>query len=438
MVAREGFRIVVFRNITSVWRKRGGLITFFLLAVIFTGFVFVVVSQWSNTTLNDELQTGVPPSYNDDNITLSVIAASITHYGYYSPVDDLNQTITSDYGAIVRVNTIGQGWFLNICYIEVFVYNGTSNPSLEGWSMYLIDGYTDGRGRSSQYQVNIPTHNPESKITFQIRLFSTRSTSTGVLFNTTSRLNGRNFTYIVGYGEENIELDLSERALVLQDASRLCVISFLVPILWFYCPDSREELLPLKKAAEPMDKGHAASWIRFVASRIDHTETRRHNLIVEAQVLLLILGALGSFSLQSQFMNIQLLLVVILLAAPLLATIIFLMLGAEQSYDAEFSSTNPEILLKNLRLSLLKNSKLIEKGRLWIALGSFYALEMALMIVFLPVGVFQIIPRVVLWFASVLLILACIYYLAMNVYRRLEDDEEEITELQQVSTLDLI
>lgn len=393
-----------------------------IVIIYFAGTQFF--STWSITTLNDELQIEVFAPIEDENTTLTVRPATIIPIDHYIPVDDENQTITSDYGVQIQITRNSPGWNLNICYVEILVDNGVSDESLDGWSLRFTAGYLDGHGMASSYSINVPPHSPATVITFQVNLLSTESTQTGITFATPTNINGKNFTLAIGYGEEDISADLSERSTVAGNSLLFWILAWSAVILWHLCPEPKEEPPKLARA-EKLDVLQAASWIRYIGSRIDYLEEQRHNLIVEAEILLVILGAIASYSLIQDFNSA--LIIIAVLATPLLISIIYMMLGSESDYSAELATTNPESILDQLRIQLSSSMNLIRQGKKGIALGSFYAIEISILLLFIPIGQSQLIPLGLLAGAITLAFLLNLYLLTILVMRKTKENVAETT-----------
>ena len=411
--------------VTNVWKIRANqkntvLSIVFIMFVCHAIFIVTLQTGWVATSLNDEIGIEDLPSYEDSNTTMRILPVKKSYGSHYSNNPADSEIVTSEYGARIEVRYIPWPIMLNICYMEVLVYNGTPSADLDGWSLNISVGNQSGAYWFIPVSVVIPIHEPKTEITFEIHLLSTNFNET---FPTPTLLNGMNFTYTVYYESSDLVADHEERILA-DTTSKLIWFLTLSPLLFTYTLPEREKFgFEGNETIALTPMSDAASMIGFLSRRIDNIDRERHYLAIETQILIVILGAIASYSMNTGVEQ-YLVIVVVILALPLVLSVIALIAGVRTDSPDYTSSLDSTHIVNYLKIELVRKDRFIGRIKTFIFAGSLYAIAIVLVTTFPQSAEYQYLAVSVSAVIVVILVLAILILLSLNIYRRLVSIEE--------------
>ncbi|NHI82804.1 MAG: hypothetical protein EAX81_00685 [Candidatus Thorarchaeota archaeon] len=403
MSRRDGVRNGLKAPLSNIRKskKKAALLVAVLLWVSYSCYWWFIMPSWTNSTLNEEIGISPLPAYTSENVNLTVIPS----LGYLETESNI---VTSEHEAKIEVANWGYPGYLNICYMEVLVLNGTPDMTIDGWSLNLTSGNPSGYGSSSHHSVRIPEHTATDVITFHISLLSTDHQNN--TFPTPTPLNGMNFTYMVYYSENEIHLDQYERSLVGYYSGLNVIFGFFGLCMFFGV--TRRQITEVEEGTAKLEQvENPILWIGYFTGRFDSLEKERHDLMIEVQVLLVILGAIAAFSAPLPAPNL-LFVNAIILALPLVFAIVILMMGPSREPISDLVDSDPQEVSMALRKGMVRKDRFIGRVKGLIALGELFALEVVV------INLLQIsVNYQVVWFnlasgGTIMLILLCVALLA--------------------------
>ena len=367
------------------------------------------VTPWAASDFNKELGTSNLPEYRDENVTLSVwpVERGVLGEWGYEPTGE--PYIASDRGAFIEIRDTSKFTALMICYVEVWISNGTPRADLKGWSAVIFSGNKSGQIASSPHQLVIPSNPALTSVTFQVRMNSTNWNTT---FPTPTALNGMNFTYVVRYSVNEMAIDRAERlytrSFALGSVPFLLALSVEMPFFPRTEDGEESDVFRVEKEVR-----YPEMWLKYMSDRIEGTDNARHNLILEEQVILLVLGSIASYVIQQGAPTI-LLQSIVLLAAPLVGVIIFLMFGPRTPKSSLFISDEPKDVLVALRREYLMKATFLARSKRAVSVGTFYMLAAVFSIALSPIQpVYHVVE---LSLAKLLFAGAIVFFLGLSFY----------------------
>ncbi len=385
-----------------------------ILCVLIVGhalFILTVQMDWTVRTLNDEMGSESLPTFEEGNTTMKIEPVEASYPN--DPAD--SEIVTSEYGAEIEVRYIPWPINLNICYMEVLVFNGTPCVDLDGWSLNITDGNQSGEYKFSPASVVIPIHEPKTEITFQIRLLSTDFNKT---YPTPTSLNGMNFTYTVYYETSVITADYNERILVDANSKLIWFLTFLMIASLYALPERESVRYDKHETITLTTTNDASTMIDFLSGRIDNVDRDRHYLAIETQILVVILGTIASYTINSEIGQ-YFAVAIVILAFPLVLSVIALVAGNRSDSSDHIYSLDSTQIVYHLKTELLRKERFMGRVKTLIFGGSLYAIEVVLLLTFPPIAEYQYYAVLVTKGTITMLLLALLVLVSFNVYRRL-------------------
>ena len=383
-----------YSKLRSSRRKQFDIILLFLF-LGYSGIVPTVVASWSETNLNAEIgivrfpdnSDGNSPYYTDANTSLWLVPRGPLDTGSWNRNDPLKSTFTTSEDRLL-VYLWDKTYYptsLHICYMEVLVNNGTHAGSDVGWSYNITSGNQSGEHAFSPAIIEIPQHPAKTTIEFRIRLLSTDFNHT---YPTPTLINGMRFNYTVYYSPAEIAKDYNERQLVLGRAWLGWWLGLAGLVMVFAYP---EAISDEKTDQEIVEVDDHKWWTQYFADRIDNIDRERHFLVTEIQVLIAILGAIAAFAFNQAASNI-LFSGSIILAIPLVITVIVLMMGPREEVTSRLVSGNLEVTSELFRESLARKRDFLTKCKKMMAGLSLFSVELVLLLAFSTTAIYNQIP----------------------------------------------
>lgn len=408
-------------------RQRTFAFIVLLLLLIYAGIHLGVVVPWSNSSLNKEMEVITLPSYSKNNVSLKATPLSQEYHPDLANVDFVDSQNK------LRIEIRWHSYYrpLNICYVQVFVNNGTINPQLGNWSFVLESGAVNASSWRMPQSVVIPSHPAGTKITFRLNLTSGNRVS---VFPTPHPLNGMVFSYLVYHSEDELAIDKDERMIIGRSSLAVLLLGTIGIIATY--PYSRFETEDRKLDRSTRRDMDRQSLIAHLTSRMDSLEKLRHNFINELQALLLVLSTVAGFS----FLNLErgmgnqsfyysLVIACTIFAIPLVAVMAILMLSFwEETPSVAISGSSIDVL-RNLQEGYSTQRRILSLCRRGFLYVEFFLFELVLLVLSEFSGFYHDLMLRVYRGAIILLIVFIVTGIVRFAIRELSELDDETREM---------
>jgi len=401
--------------------KQKTLILSIIIWIILVTLYVPIYYDWSQKSLNDEIGVTSLPNYDDENTTLVVqIMDQGIVPGTYTESD--SEIITSEHALRIRIDYKWNS-LLNICYVEILVYNGTAVDSLEGWSLNITAGNPEGTSAGTQ-EITIPPQASNREVTFKVKLWSTAWNETS---RTDTLLNNMEFSYTVYYSNSEINIDRIERI----NTRNFLLLDILLVSLWIillcYVPSNMIKEDSIKMGTTPRG---LANWAKYIGSRIDNLDQTRHNLILQTQFLVTILSIIANFSADRQFES-QIIPIIVILSFPLIVSILILMAGprvinVERIVSAD-SKTSINALIEDLKIK----SDFLQRVKSFVGASSMYAVAIVLFFSIPQNPKYELIWVYSTYFMFIIFCLLNLYIIGLITYRKFAYPNQDVEAFEE-------